>query len=102
MLRRRLGSNRSYDNLSRWEPSAGLDWESHAGELPDLAQQRNGAAAPGFAGATDLPACREPALAFRLLCDASNGAEGNQVHLMPHDMIHFAHAVRLSAILPTP
>lgn len=36
----------------------------------------NDAAAPGFAGATDLPACREPALAFQLLCDGTSSAEG--------------------------
>jgi len=36
----------------------------------------NDAAAPGFAGATDLPACREPVLAFQLLCDGAASAEG--------------------------
>ena len=37
----------------------------------------NDAAAPGFAGAADLPACREPSVAFQLLCNGGASGDGH-------------------------
>jgi len=63
------------------------------------APMRDGA--PGFAGTTDLAACKEPARAFRLLYDASKAADGNHTRqgISMEGWVRFAPTMGLADVI---
>jgi hypothetical protein len=77
MLRRRTADASQQKKLSRWE--ATIAHNAQIDEPGDMLQP-SGVAAPGFASASDLAACRDPAAAFRILCENGSSTDANQVH----------------------
>ncbi len=85
MLRRRTVEASQQKKLSRWE--ATIAHNAQIDEPGDMLQP-TGVAAPGFASASDLPACRDPAAAFRILCENGNSTDANQVHTEIYFLVH--------------
>jgi hypothetical protein len=77
MLRRRTADASQQKNFSLWQPTT-----AHSAQLdePGDMMQPVDVAAPGFASASGLAACKDPAAAFRFLCENGNSTDANQVH----------------------